>query len=63
MAVGGLRNTGIVQDGLVFSIDAYNSKSNQSIVNNLKSGISTGGLMGYKLIQPLNGLLMVQMII
>jgi hypothetical protein len=43
MSVGGLRNTGIVQDGLVFSIDAYNSKSNQSIVNNLKSGISTGG--------------------
>jgi hypothetical protein len=62
MSVGGLRNTGIVQDGLVFSIDAYNSKSNQSIVNNLKSGISTGGT-GTNGVQTLNGLLMVQMII
>jgi hypothetical protein len=45
MSVGGYGNSGdgIVLDGLVFSIDAYNSKSNKSIVNNLKSSISTGG--------------------
>jgi hypothetical protein len=39
-------NRGIVRDGLIFSIDAYNLKSNTGgIVNNLKNGVSTGGTL------------------